>query len=154
MSKSLPLPASVETESAIPAVKGNGMNAAFDQTVHCIAAEPDATLFRVSVSDGSGQEVAYEKAVLGRLRRGYRILQLRGPLGTRIGLCCLFVKISFGSEPNEWANPRQVRSHLAQLTELRPVRDHSTCWSPPPTHPPLATILRQHNLTSIVISCS
>ena len=109
MSKSLPLPASVETESAIPAVKGNGMNAAFDQTVHCIAAEPDATLFRVSVSDGSGQEVAYEKAVLGRLRRGYRILQLRSPLGTRIELCYLFVKISFGSEPNLWATPWHIR---------------------------------------------
>ena len=112
MSKSLPLPASVETESAIPAVKGNGMNAAFDQTVHCIAAEPDATLFRVSVSDGSGQEVAYETAVLGRLRRGYRILQLRSPLGTRIELCYLFVKISFGSVPNLWATPRQVRPAL------------------------------------------
>ena len=117
MSKSLPLPASVETESAIPAVKGNGMNAAFDQTVHCIAAEPDATLFRVSVSDGSGQEVAYETAVLGRLRRGYRILQLRSPLGTRIELCYLFVKISFGSEPNEWANPRQVRNEVVKLKQ-------------------------------------
>ena len=85
------------------------MNAAFDQTVHCIAAEPEATFIRVSAHDGNRQEVAYETAVLGRLRRGYRVLQLRGLLGTRIELCYLFVKISFGDEPNDWANPRQVR---------------------------------------------
>ena len=91
------------------------MNASFDQTVHCIAAGPDATFLRVSVHDGNRQEVAYETAVLGRLRRGYRILQLRGPLGTRIELCYLFVKISFGKEPNEWANPRQARL-TSQLT--------------------------------------
>ena len=112
VSSSLPVPQNVETELVTPAVEGNGMNAAFDRAVHCIAAEPSATFLRVSVHDSNRQrqEVAYETAVLGRLRRGYRILQLRCPLGTRIELCHLFVRISFGSENNEWATPRQVRA--------------------------------------------
>ena len=83
------------------------MNAPFAETVHCVAAEPHATFLRISVAD-SGQEVAYETAVLGRLRPGYRVLQMRGLLGTRIELCYLFVRISFGSEPNLWPTPRQV----------------------------------------------
>ena len=106
----LPLPQRVETEYATSAVEGNGMNAPFDQTVHCVAAEPSATFLRVSVLDSNRQVVAYETAVLGRLRRGYRILQLRSALGTRIELCHLLVKISFGRVPNLWATPRQVRT--------------------------------------------
>ena len=104
----MPLPQRPETEVLTDAVEGNGLNAKFRETFHCVAAEPHATFLKVSVLDG-GQEVAYETAVLGRLRRGYRVLQLRGMLGTRIELCYLFVKISFGEERNEWQTPSQVR---------------------------------------------
>jgi len=122
ISKTLPLPQSVETETVIPEVAGNGMNAAYGesvhQNIHCVAAEPHATIVRVSVTDG-GQEVAYETAVLGRLRGGYRVLQMRSVLGTRIELCYLFIKISFGSEPNLWATPRQLRmQHLMAESKL------------------------------------
>ena len=71
----LPLSQSVETEVTLDP-EDNGMNADFGEKLHCIAAEPLATFVRVSVVDGA-QEVAYETAVLGRLRRGYRVLQLR-----------------------------------------------------------------------------
>ena len=93
----------------------NGLNATFaPKTLHCLAAEPDATFLRVVALDNE-QEVAYETAVLGRLRRGYRVFQLRCELGTRIEQCYLLVKISFGSEPNQWPTPRQV--HLRSLSQ-------------------------------------
>eukprot|EP00966_Prymnesium_polylepis_P233288 5395260-Prymnesium_polylepis.1 len=60
---------SVKTETSTAPVEGNGMNAPFGATFHCVAAEP-STFLRVGVIDG-GREVAYESAVLGRLRRGY-----------------------------------------------------------------------------------
>ena len=79
------------------------------ETVHCVAAEPHATFLRVSVTErrdragvsnllgegwrDAGQEVAYTIAVLGRLRRGYRVLQLRGLLGTRIELSCALPRL-------------------------------------------------------------
>jgi len=68
---------------------------------------------RIGVTDG-GQEVAYEIAVLGRLRHGYRVFQMRGLLGTRIELCYLFVHITLDSEPNIWASPRQIRMQRKQ----------------------------------------
>ena len=78
------------------------MNVSFDGAkVHCVAAEPHATFLRIGVSNGR-KEVAYEVAVLGRLRRGYRVFLLRGVLGTRIELCYMFVQISFGGERNLW----------------------------------------------------
>ena len=89
-------------------LKGGGINAAFSHSAHCVAAEPLATFLRVAVTSDSGRDVAYESAVLGRLRRGYRVFQLRGLLGTRIELCYLLVKISFGSEANLWPSARQV----------------------------------------------
>ena len=97
-------PASCETAE----VKGNGMNAQFGDTLHCLSAEPDATFLRVSVTSG-GEEVAFETAVVGRLRRGYRVFCLRSLLGTRIELCYLFVHISFGTEWNDWIPPTQLR---------------------------------------------
>jgi hypothetical protein len=75
ISQSLPLPAIVETDLTL-APKDSGMCAAFDTTIYCVAAEPHATFFRVGVAYGR-HEVAYESAVLGRLRSGYRVLQLR-----------------------------------------------------------------------------
>ena len=75
ISQSRPLPAVVETDLTL-APMDNGMCAAVDTTIHCVAAEPHATFFRVSIADGR-HEVAFETAVLGRLRGGYRVLQLR-----------------------------------------------------------------------------
>eukprot|EP00966_Prymnesium_polylepis_P257476 5948095-Prymnesium_polylepis.1 len=83
------------------------MNASFgNAVVHLVAAEPGATFLRIGVTD-LGQEVAFATAILGRLRRGYRVLELRNLLGTKIELCFLFVQISFGSERNLWPTPRQ-----------------------------------------------
>jgi len=85
------------------------MTASFDEVVHCVAAEPHATFLRVAVTD-RGYEVAYNTLVLGRLRFGYRVVRLRHSLtGTRIELAYLFVKISFGSEPNVFVTPRHMR---------------------------------------------
>ena len=95
------------------------MNAALGETMICVAAEPHATFVRVGVTD-SGREVAYESAVLGRLRRGFRVLQLRGLLGTRIELCYLFVKLSFGSETNLWPSARQLRLQHAMERGQQP----------------------------------
>eukprot|EP00966_Prymnesium_polylepis_P200035 4635753-Prymnesium_polylepis.1 len=82
-SKTLPLPQNVEPEISTAVVKGNGMNAPFGDTIHCAASEPHSTFLRIAVMDRQ-QEVAYESAVLGRLKRGYRVLQLRELLGTPI----------------------------------------------------------------------
>ena len=61
--------------------------ASFNDTfVHVTDLSGRETIVRVVVMDGD-TEVAYETAVLGRLRRGYRVLQLRSQLGTRIELC-------------------------------------------------------------------
>jgi len=101
VSRTLPLPQSVQFEASTATIQGNGMNAIFseDETVHFFAAEPHATFLRVGVID-SKQEVAYETLVLGRLRCGFRVIQLRSPLGTRIELCYLFVKINTAQDAN------------------------------------------------------
>ncbi|KAL1527507.1 hypothetical protein AB1Y20_008897 [Prymnesium parvum] len=98
----------VHTELSTAAVKRNGLCAEFGETFWCFAAEPDATLLHVGVSD-EGEAAAYETAVLGRLRRGYRVFRLRSSLGTRIELCCLFVRIEWSTQPNLWSTPRQLR---------------------------------------------
>jgi len=108
----LPIPQNVETEMALSPAN-NGLNASFNKIVHCIAAEPLTTFFRVGVVDGR-QEVAFETGVLGRFRHGYRVFQLRGSLGTRIELCYLFVRIEFGSEINLWITPSQIRIQRAR----------------------------------------
>jgi len=109
ISDKLPLPLRVESEFTTATAVGNGMNAAFGDVVHCVAAEPQATFLRVSVID-AGQEVCYEICVLGRLKHGFRVLQMRSLLGTRIELCVLFVQIIFGSgERNQWQTARQLR---------------------------------------------
>eukprot|EP00966_Prymnesium_polylepis_P073429 1704647-Prymnesium_polylepis.1 len=84
------------------------MNATLDQIVYCVAAEPLATLLRIGVTDFR-QEVAYDTSVLGRLRHGYRVMQLRGILGTRIELAYVFVRITIGTVQNLWVSPRQAR---------------------------------------------
>ena len=96
------------------AVESGGMRATFadDAIVHCVAAEPETTIVRVSVTD-HGQEVAYETAILSRLRNGYRVLQLRGLLGTRIELCLLLIRVTVGSHRNLWNSSRQMRLQIA-----------------------------------------
>jgi len=104
----LPMPTNVETEIIVRAKGDDGINAPFGAKVHCVAAEPHATFIRVGVTDGD-HEVAYEVAVLGRLRGGYRVLRLRHALGTRIELAYLLVRVCFGSELNIWLTVRQMR---------------------------------------------
>jgi hypothetical protein len=87
-------------------------------TVHCVAAEPYATLLRVACND-LGQEVAFETIVLGKLQHGYRVLQMRSMLGTRIELCYLFVHVNIGSpQQNRWPTPRQVRGPAVDPSSL------------------------------------
>jgi len=120
VSDEVPLPTSAEGHIALPRQRGKqrqrvsarfsdcGMNAIEQETLHCVAAEPHGTFLRVGVLEGQ-VERAYETMVLGRLRRGYRVIKLRGSLGTRIELCHLFVHVSFGTEVNVWMTPTQMR---------------------------------------------
>jgi len=119
VSNTLPLPGIIETETTVtpPRRRGGGLSVPFGESVYCVAAEPHSTFLRVGVIDG-GHEVAYETAVLGRLRGGYRVLRLRGLLGTRIELCFLFVHLSFASEANLWLSPRQLRLLHARDTDV------------------------------------
>ena len=73
-----------------------------EHTLHCIAAEPECTLLRVSVHDGDSL-AAYAVAVLSQLRPGYRCFRLSTPLGVPIELACLFVHIEVSKETNVWA---------------------------------------------------
>jgi hypothetical protein len=82
ISSSLPLPETIETEISLSPNNGDaGVNSVFNDSVHCAAAEPHTVFIRVGVVDG-GQEVSYETLPLGRLRRGYRVFQMRGMLGS------------------------------------------------------------------------
>eukprot|EP00966_Prymnesium_polylepis_P037411 868641-Prymnesium_polylepis.1 len=112
---------SPQTELVLPPLT-SGMNATVGAKAHLVAAEPHAVFVRVSVMDDR-QEVAFESCVLGRLRRGYRVLQLRSPLGTRVELAFVFVRISAASErlePNLWSTPRQIRVQAAKLQRRSP----------------------------------
>jgi len=125
VSKIVPLQQDHEVHSiTLPAAKGNGINPAFSETVHCVAAEPHATFVRVSVFEGK-QEVAFETCVLGRLQKGYRVLQMRNLLGTRIELFYAFVRITFGRERNMWQTSRQLRvagyQHAQENIKLKKV---------------------------------
>ena len=79
--------------------------------MHCLAAEPRETLLRVGVWD-HGTLVAYDTLVLGALRAGYRGIQLRSRLGTRIELCHLFVHVALGEEVNTGASCTELREEL------------------------------------------
>jgi len=135
MSSVLPIPQHrTETELTLPAAT-NGLNAYIGERIHCVAAEPHAVFLRIGVVDGR-RELAFEVAVLGRLRRGYRVMCLRAPLGTRIELAYLFLRIDLACDvPNLWAPPRHVRieSMTAEsetnerlTTEVRPNLDQVT----------------------------
>ncbi len=93
-----------QLSDATQAVYRNGMNAEIDVTFHCFAAEPLETIVRICVDDGSINDIAYEAAVLGSLRPGYRALQLRDTLlGTLIEDCYLLVHVAFSEIENRWA---------------------------------------------------
>ena len=139
-----------------PAVRSNGMNAEFGQMLHCVASEPHATFVRITLLEGTN-EVAFESAVLGRLRCGYRVLQLRDLLGCKIELCYLFVHITWGSELNFWCSARQLRVASMEhgkesarlqnmLSELSQERDscristmqtRNSSWAPSGTEAPV-----------------
>jgi len=124
VSRKLPLQQIVDTNIDIAArdAGSGGINVAFDEGVHCIAAEPHAVFFRIGVSNGRS-EVAFESAVLGRLRRGYRCLQLRSLLGTKIELCHLLVHVDLGSEVNVW---QTIRQQTRQLKEQQAAKRNLT----------------------------
>ena len=93
----------------------NGLNACFDETVHCLAQEPTMTVLRVAVLEGD-KDVAYETCLLSSLRSGYRVLHLRSLLGTRLEGCVLFVQISRGVEPNSFGiTGQKVQTEMARL---------------------------------------
>ena len=98
VTKILPLPLAPAVEVAVAASDHSGLNVQFNgANIHCIAAEPDTTFVHFCVVDDT-QEVAFETAVLGRLRPGYRAIRLRSVLGTRIELACVLVRIRFDVE--------------------------------------------------------
>jgi len=108
-----------------------GMPVSFGEEVHCVAQEANATILRVGVTEGR-KEVAYESVVLGRLRPGHRVLQLRSSAtGTRIELCCVFIRISFGVEPNLQVTARlhemKMSEQRRRISELE--RQHSLACS-------------------------
>jgi len=119
VSGSLPLTGRPHAEYRTSAVPHNGLNAPFGETVYCLAAEPQETFLRVSILDG-GLEVAFETAILGRLRRGYRVFRLRcAQTGTRIELAFLFVRISTMTETNnEWKPLSEMRRKFITVAAL------------------------------------
>ena len=112
VSKTFHLPGILQTEAATSTIKANGLRAEFGEKIFCVAAEPHATFLRISVFDVT-YEAAYATCVLGRLKRGYRVLQMRSKFGTRIELCYLFVRVQIGSMRNLWPSARQVRDATA-----------------------------------------
>ena len=81
--------------------------------VHPVAAEPLATFLHIAVADGR-HEVAYD--VLGRLRRGFRIFQLRSPLNCSSG------PPAVADEANLRVSPR----HLRLMNRARRRREEAT----------------------------
>ena len=118
-----PMEAAGTTYSTPPAL-ANSLNPAFDVLVHCLAAEPRETILKVAIKDGD-HEVAYETAVLGLMRGGYRCFQLRSSYGTRIRLCALLVHISIGEERNQHADLRTLRDTVAEQQALLEEQKHT-----------------------------
>jgi hypothetical protein len=109
----LPADDGVTRSASTEQVDGNGFNARFGGTFHCLAAEPNETILHLAVWD-RGEMVAYETAVLGTLRSGYRSLQLRDMLGTKIELCFVAVHVDLGTEPHLYAAKRELNDRIVQ----------------------------------------
>jgi hypothetical protein len=116
VSRKLPPEEGATGQASSEQVDGNGFNAVFDETFHCLAAEPRETILRIAVWD-HGRMVAYETAVLSTLRGGYRSLQLRDHHGTKIELCFVAVRVDLGSVPH-WSAASK-RELFAQITDQR-----------------------------------
>ena len=84
MCNELPPPADAPMQLCTPTVSSNGLNVHFNQKMHCLASEPHSTLLRIVVND-DGDKVAYETAVLGRLRHETALIGLaaRAPVASR-----------------------------------------------------------------------
>jgi len=116
--KSLPLPQRTVSEvQKTVRTPNNGLNVPVGDKFHCIASEPQATFVRISVANGR-KEIGFDSMVLGRLRCGFRVFQMRTLLGTRIELCYLFAQIRVGKEKNFWTTPRQVRLAHEKKVEM------------------------------------
>ena len=122
VSRTMPADDGANKQASTEQVDGNGFNARFDQTFHCLAAEPRETILRIAVWDHS-EVVAYETLVLGTLRQGWRSLQLRDRHGTKIELCFLALQIELGTEPHVYASRRELSDRIAEqqrtIEELR-----------------------------------
>ena len=111
-------PSHIRSEHVTAAVQQNGRRPRFGETIHCLAVEPYQVFLHVAIVDNNMiEEVPYETVVLGRLRPGYRVLQLRNRRGTRIEFCFLFVKISFGREDHKWATGDDLRIQNRRLRD-------------------------------------
>jgi len=114
VSEELPVPERTTSNTVFRTaeVQRNGLNPHFGQLVHCLAQEPRETILKLAVWDAE-KEIAYETAVLGVLRSGYRCFHLRSSrYGTRIEMCKLFVHIAFGVEPHVWAKAKELRQQI------------------------------------------
>lgn len=110
--RSLPPPEFETSSATTAAVPNNGLNAVFNEKMHCLATEPNHTVLRVSVIDRD-QEAAYDTLMLGALRPGYRCIELRSKSGTKIELCTLFVHIALSE-----ANPTErLLAHKQSVIE-------------------------------------
>ena len=98
-----------------PASTRGGLSTTFDVQAHCLVAEPQEAILRVSVLDGE-TEAAYEAVVISALRPGYRCLPLRQPAsGVHIEGCALLVHIERGVAPSAWVDDHQdLRETIAR----------------------------------------
>ena len=126
VSTQLPPPA-LEMRVVTHAVERNGLNPRYNARVHCVAAEPMATILRLVVIDDE-KEVAYETVVLGALRRGWRALPMRAMRGCRIDFCCALIHVAEEMVPASMLEP-QIEEQTAgkkqgvqRTLELRDMR--------------------------------
>ena len=149
VSRALPPPAGEAVGSFTTAsVAANGLCAVYDdETVYCVATEAAYTILRLSVIDHD-HEVAFETMVLSTLKRGYRAVELRSRLGTKIEICTLLVHLDTRTLNDDAAHTEATTQHArAEATEVGPQRSSEIGLSvsmkvcmkdvrPPPTDVP------------------
>ena len=102
------------TVATTAAVVGNGLNPVFGEQLHCIASEAAHTVLRLSVLERE-HEVAYETMLLGCLRPGYRSVEMRSRLGTKIEICRLLVHLEIRQLHRESAERFGTPLHATTL---------------------------------------